>query len=188
MRSLLLAPLALTLTLSCRSSSPQAPRETDAALLTRTEAAATTLAARLRGRLTETLRAQGPAAAAEVCAREAQGMVAEVAAQTGVTVGRSSLRLRSQADVAPPWVGAWLSAQGERAAAGVTGVREVQGERAHILRPIAVEGPCLLCHGAREAIPAGVVAVLAARYPTDRATGYQAGDLRGALWAEATRR
>jgi hypothetical protein len=48
-----------------------------------------------------------------------------------------------------------------------------------------VEAPCLSCHGPREAIVPAVVSSLEARYPDDRATGYAAGDLRGALWAEA---
>jgi hypothetical protein len=177
------------LMLSCRrEEAPRPSREADDALLTRTESAATRLATTLRGRLVATLQAQGPVAAVEVCAREAPELIATVRRETGVTVGRSSLRLRSPADTPPPWVEEWLRAQGERRAEGVTGVREVRGERARVLRPIAVEGPCVLCHGAPETIPEGVRAALAARYPGDRATGYQVGDLRGALWAEAARR
>lgn len=170
---------------SCRNATPQEP---DAALLARAEAAATTLATTLRGRLTAAMREGGPAAAVEVCAREAQGIAATVRRDTGVTVGRSSLRLRNPADAAPPWVDAWLRAQGERPAAGVNGVRAVEGDRARVLRPLAVEGPCLACHGPATSIPEGVRAALSARYPGDRATGYALGDLRGALWAEATRR
>lgn len=181
----LLGALSLAL-LSCRGAAP--PRETDEALLARTDRAATALATALRGRLTAAMREGGPAAAMEVCAREAQALVATTRRERGVTVGRSSLRLRNPADAAPDWVAAWLRAQGERPAAGVNGVRAVSGDRARVLRPIAVEGPCLVCHGPPEAIPEGVRAALSARYPEDRATGYAPGDLRGALWAEATRR
>lgn len=162
--------------------------EGDEAMLARADAAATQLATTLRGRLTAALREGGPARAATVCADEAQGIVAQVRRDTGVTVGRSSLRLRAPADAAPDWVAQWLRAQGERPAAGVAGVRSVSNDRGRVLRPIAVEGPCVMCHGAATAIPAEVRAVLAARYPGDRATGYAVGDLRGALWAEATRR
>ena len=47
---------------------------------------------------------------------------AAVSAGTGVTVGRAALRLRSAADAGPAWVQAWLTAQGERPAAGDQGV------------------------------------------------------------------
>ena len=55
---------------------------------------------------------------------------------------------------------------------------------ARVLRPLAIEAPCLLCHGRREALAPGVEALLAERYPGDAATGYSLGDLRGALHAE----
>lgn len=37
------------------------------------------------------------------------------------------------------------------------------------------------CHGPGNSIPDTVRAMLAARYPDDRATGYAVGDLRGAI-------
>lgn len=180
---------AALLSVACqRSAPPSPPRESDEALLARADSAAVRLSTTLKERLVAAIRSEGPAAAAEVCSRQAPEIVATLRRDTGVTVGRSSLRLRSPADAAPSWVDGWLRAQGERPAAGVTGLRVVEGDRARVLRPIAIEGPCVLCHGAPEAIPAEVRAVLAARYPDDRATGYRVGDLRGALWAEATRR
>jgi len=50
---------------------------------------------------------------------------------------------------------------------GVTGSR--------YFRRITVESACLACHGSRASRPAFV----ASRYPTDRAYGFAAGDLRG---------
>jgi hypothetical protein len=82
----------------------------------------------------------------------------------------------------PEWVAAWLREQGERPAAGVVGFARVEDGRARVLRPIAIEGPCLSCHG--DAITPAVSALLAEHYPNDRAVGYQLGDLRGALYAE----
>ena len=49
------------------------------------------------------------------------------------------------------------------------------------IKAIAVKPVCLVCHGSQETIPAGVKAKLASDYPADRATGYQAGELRGAV-------
>jgi hypothetical protein len=162
------------------------PAEVDARLA-KAEAAAKLLGGRLKARLTEAMTQGGPVAAVGVCADEAPAIRAAVAAETGVTVGRASLRLRSPADAGPAWVTAWLTAQGERPAAGVVGVSEVVEDGgasvARRLLPIAVEAPCLACHGAT--LAPEVKAALAARYPADAATGYALGDLRGALWAEA---
>lgn len=151
------------------------------------ERAADAFSPRLRAELQGAMQRGGPVAGVDVCATRAQAIRAEVAREHGVRIGRSSLRLRTEADAAPDWVAAWLRAQGERPAAGLTGLRTAEGGRVRLLRPIAVEGPCVACHGAPEAQPEALRAALAARYPADRATGYAVGDLRGALWVEATR-
>jgi hypothetical protein len=131
----------------------------------------------------------GPEAAVRVCADEAQATARRVADERGGSVGRASLRLRNPANAAPDRVAAWLAAQGERPAAGVDGFERVDavgdGRVARVLTPIAVEPPCLACHGSAEGLPPAVKALLAEKYPADAATGYAAGDLRGAVWAEA---
>lgn len=154
----------------------------DEAALALANAAADELGRTLRARLLGAMAEGGPTHAAEVCATEAQSLTAEIAARHGVAVGRGSLRMRGST---PPraWVQAWLEAQGERPAAGVAGFARVEDGHARVLRPITVEGPCLTCHGASPAPE--VAALLTARYPGDRATGYAEGDLRGALYAEA---
>lgn len=162
------------------SPSPGSP-EADA--LARAEAAAKQLTATLKPRVAEEIAKGGPAAAVNVCAGEAQALTARVQAETGVTVGRSSLRLRNPANVAPPWVAEWLTAQGERAATGVTPIAEVVDGTARVLKPIPIEEKCLLCHGPTESLAPEVKALLAEKYPNDAATGYALGDLRGALWA-----
>ena len=48
-------------------------------------------------------------------------------------------------------------------------------------KAIGVAPLCVTCHGAPESIPAGVQARLQQEYPNDRATGYQPGELRGAV-------
>lgn len=157
------------------------PPATDAATLARAEAAAAELGRTLRERLLGAMAEGGPARAAEVCSSEAPTITAAIAERTGVRVGRGSLRMRG-ATPPPAWVLAWLTAQGERPAAGVEGFSRIEEGHARVLRPIAIEAPCLTCHG--ESLAPEVAAVLDARYPGDRARGYAAGDLRGALWAE----
>lgn len=153
----------------------------DEAALAVANAAADELGRTLRARLLAAMAEGGPRRAMEVCSTEAATLTAEIGARHGATVGRASLRMRGHTPP-PTWARAWLEAQGERAAAGVTGFARVEEGHARVLRPIAVEGPCLTCHGASPAPE--VAALLAERYPDDRATGYAEGDLRGALYAE----
>lgn len=162
--------------------------DAEQAALAQADAAADQLGGTLKARLMEAMGKGGPAAAIRVCADDAQALTAQVAQETGVQVGRSSLRLRNPKNAPPPWVEEWLKQQGERPAEGVAGMRAVVqaegGKVARVLRPIAVEGPCLNCHGPEQALAPEIRKVLEERYPEDQAKGYQLGDLRGALWAE----
>ncbi|MFO0652188.1 MAG: DUF3365 domain-containing protein [Polyangiales bacterium] len=151
----------------------------------RADRAATRFATELRGRLQAAMREGGPTRAVAVCGTEARALAERVHSETGVRVGRASLRTRNPANVAPAWVGEWLHAQGERPAEGVVGVRAVAGSDVHVLRPIAVEAVCVTCHGDPAGMAPPLVAALRDAYPGDRATGYRPGDLRGALWVEA---
>lgn len=156
--------------------------------MARAKAAAARFGGELRGELVAAMNEGGPVSAIGVCSERAPAIAERVESDTGVKVGRSSLRLRSARDSAPTWVRAWLDAQGERSAAGVAGIARVEDGRARVLRPLVVEAVCLKCHGASGSLAPEVRAALTARYPDDRATGYREGDLRGALWAEGPMR
>ncbi len=164
------------------------PESKDDVALSLAKSAALKLGTQVRTKLVDAMNHGGPANAVQVCAAEAQTIAAEVAKETGATVGRSSLALRNLKDAPPPWVQAWLVAQGGKKAAetqGLEAVVDVPGGRvARVLKPIAIDPVCLSCHGDPAQIAPAVKAVLAEKYPDDKATGYQAGDLRGALWAE----
>lgn len=123
------------------------------------------------------------------CADEAQGLTALATAGSRARAGRASLRLRNPANAGPDWVQRWLAEQGERPADQATPWTQtlVEGDLivARTIQPIAVEAPCLSCHGERTTLSEPVLATLSVRYPQDQATGYALGELRGALWAEA---
>jgi hypothetical protein len=152
--------------------------------LGRAESAALRFGSTLKKRVVEELGKGGPVSAVAVCSVEAPMLATTIRGETGVALGRSSLRLRNPANVAPGWVQAWLVAQGERPAAGVVPLATVVDGKARVIKPIAVEAPCLVCHGPKETLAPDVRAELATRYPADTASGYVLGDLRGALWAE----
>jgi hypothetical protein len=194
---MLVSLLALAPIAACdrKPAAPSAPEavvaaapagETDEEALKRAEAAAMELGKTLKGRRMGVMEAEGPVAAAKVCAEEAQELSKQVAEKTGVTVGRSSLRVRNPANAPQGFVREWLEGQGEKPVEGVTGLKRVADGRAQVIKPIAVETACVACHGARETLVPEVRAILDASYPEDRAVGYSPGDLRGALWAETS--
>lgn len=192
-----LAALALTLVGCPEDDEPaeEAPAPVEAtadtereaaeeAALQRAEGAAMTLGRTLKQRLTEAMAEGGPPRAVSVCADEAQVLTAQAGEQHQASVGRSSKRLRNPDNQGPDWVHDWLREQGDRPAAEARPLTKVVGDRARVVRPIAMEGMCLTCHGPPEGIAPEVRAVLRERYPEDQATGYREGDLRGALWAQ----
>lgn len=63
---------------------------------------------------------------------------------------------------------------------------EQDGERTlRYLRPIRAAGICLNCHGDPGEFEPEVFSLLRERYPEDAATGYSAGQLRGAVSVQA---
>jgi hypothetical protein len=183
-RALALAAALALVAAGCRGEDRRGPEA-----LGRADAAATKLGGTLRTKLGEAMARGGPTSALDVCAVEAPQVRAAIARDARVTLGRASLRLRTPADAPPDWVDAWLKAAGERKAEGVIGVHEVvdtpRGKVARVLRPIAIEAPCLTCHGDEATVTPAVRDAIRAKYPTDTAMGYHLGDLRGALWVEA---
>jgi len=160
------------------------------AALKKAQAAAMMLGKKLKGELKSSLDKGDHGAAVEVCSDRAPEVGVSVHEETGVTVGRSSLRLRNEKNKAPKWVEAWLDEMGERKAAEAKPVREIakgpDGPVARFIKPLGVEGVCVLCHGEASTMSKELAAAITERYPKDRATGYAVGDLRGALWAEVT--
>lgn len=166
-----------------------APAPLDAAAapaaVARADEAAAALQQKLQARLGKALAEGGPAAAVTVCRDEAPRLAAEVAAEKGVRLGRTSDRLRSGANAAPSWAAAAVAASAGRKAAEVRPQLLDLGDRVGVLKPIAVAPACTRCHG--KEVPADVGAALRAAYPSDRATGYEPGDHRGFFWVEVPR-
>lgn len=121
-----------------------------------------------------------------VCRDEAPAIAAE-AAGAGVTLGRTSHRLRSPANAPRAWIRPALAAAAGRPASEVGALAYDLGDRIGYLRPIAVGPPCLKCHGPAEALSPGVRAAVRGAYPSDQATGFEAGDFRGFFWAEVSK-
>lgn len=175
-------------TVSCQKTGPDEPtwkivaldRMTpdQAAQRDKALAAREAMFTRLNGRLMEVVGSEGPAAAIAVCSEEAPQIAADTSREHGVSMGRTSFRLRNPKNTPPPWATQLVADRVDEP------TYLSNGRKLAALLPIRLEATCLMCHGSEEAIPPPVKEALAKHYPEDQATGFQEGDLRGWFWVE----
>lgn len=140
----------------------------------------------LMGLLLAKLAEAGPGAAIAYCADSAQARTASIGT-TGVQIRRVSMKPRNLANAPEAFEEELLDVLAQQYAAGRmppdTSIWIGTGADRELrhLRPIIVQQPCLACHGNPEEFAPEVRKVLAERYPDDQATGYAAGDFRGAI-------
>lgn len=180
------APLLAALLLAACGAGPDEGPAVDlgekAQAETRAGQVADRFAEALMKELAAALEEGGPAGAVEVCGEVAARVEAETSAAEGVTIRRTSLRIRNpvnepdgvEREILEGWAAGEAPASVSRVVAGP------DGPLLRWMRPIRVASSCLPCHGAEE-IPEEVRANLYQRYPQDRATGFREGDLRGAF-------
>lgn len=159
------------------------------ALLQKARAAATDMLQSTRQVLMRHLASGGPAVAIAACADSAPLIGRTVAAKHGLQIRRVSDRWRNAGNIPDAYErevlrtfdallkDGRLDDRTEHFAIIRTGDRPV----ARYSKPILVQGPCLSCHGATRSIAPAVSELLRSRYPDDHATGYAAGQLRGAV-------
>ncbi|NBC23325.1 MAG: DUF3365 domain-containing protein [Gammaproteobacteria bacterium] len=175
----------LTLIAACGGDPPPEPSSAEVSpeKVERAQAAAAELGKRLKGRLMETIGSEGPVAAIRVCSEEAPEIARQVSADSGLTVSRTSLKVRNPDNAPDARERAVLELWRNRIEAGTppSALEPFASDSDDFLwmKPIVAEPPCLMCHGSD--VPEAVADAIAARYPQDRATGYSAGDLRGAF-------
>ena len=136
----------------------------------------------LSGRLMEVMKSEGPAAAIEVCSKEAAKFATNVSEQHGVKIGRTARKLRNSANVPPAWATKLVTAD-----AADPQFVDVDDHTVGALLPIKLQQKCLACHGPEESLAPAVKDQLVKHYPDDEATGFEEGDLRGWFWVEVPR-
>ena len=150
-----------------------------------------TLAKNLMGELRATAQKEGLPAAIEVCNTKALPMTADVSGMKGWQISRTSLKLRNPQNAPDAWERKILEQFANQAVQGAdlktlaysevitdnTGQKKLR-----LMKAIPVAEQCLACHGS-ELKPA-VSQKLQMLYPHDNATGFKAGDLRGAFSLE----
>ncbi len=157
-------------------------QRTDAA-----RAAATEFGATLIGELQKAIAAGGAVNAIGVCNVVAPKIAADQSAERHMAIGRTSLKLRQPKNAPDDWELAQLKRFAERKAAGenpatieVGAYAEKDGKRVfRYMKAIPTGALCLNCHGT--SLAPEVAAKLHELYPADAATGFNAGDLRGAF-------
>ena len=137
------------------------------------------LAERLTARLTEVMQQDGPVAAINVCSQEARQIAQQVGEELGVRIGRTSTRLRNSQNTPPEWATEWIEAGEAEPHAQLLD----DGSTAALM-PIKLQPHCVMCHGQSQEIPEAVRGALAELYPSDQATGFAPGELRGWFWVE----
>lgn len=188
-------PLALVFTLlvaGCtgtrETAAPVQPAVDGVALATEAEIVAGQLGSRLKGELMAAMQAGGPLAAIDTCHLQAQPLTADTGTASGWQVGRTSLRLRNPANAPDAWEQSVLDDFAARIAAGESpAALSAQtltktadgGHEFRYMKAIVTQEPCTVCHGTAIAPP--IQARLRELYPDDRATGFSAGELRGAF-------
>ena len=145
------------------------------------------LAEKVRGLLLQEIEKGGFSSAVRVCSETAQEITLQFNAQTGHDVRRISLKYRNPKNVPDAYEQRKLEEfnilnQKKELSNEYSEIVEEQGKKyLRYLRPLIVAPLCITCHGSKENIPQEVKAILAERYPDDRATGFLVGDVRGAI-------
>jgi hypothetical protein len=138
---------------------------------------------RLSGRLAEAMKTSGPAAAIEVCSKDAPEIAAAVGREHGVKIGRTSIKLRNSNNTPPDWMKPLIKDSNL-----VPQMVDLLDGETGVLLPIMLQAGCVACHGPTEMISDEIKQQqLAKFYPDDDATEFKEGDLRGWFWVEVPR-
>ena len=154
--------------------------------------------------LKQALEEGGPVKAIKVCNSEAPEIASKLSSQYNWKIGRTSLKTRNPKNNPDEWETKVLQqfeqrkqngedvskleyyeeydvqeaqVSGEDRTSGQTTETTAKGFR--YMKAIPTKGLCLTCHG--DAIPESVKTTLIELYPEDKATGFKAGDIRGAF-------
>ncbi len=141
----------------------------------------------LKSELMTTMKTEGPVKALGVCHTKAPEIRTKVSEKVGLNITRTSLKPRNANNAPAPWEGLVLKQFEKRKAAGENPktlehfeMIEKDGQRQiRYMKAIRTAAPCLTCHGSE--IEPAIQDKLKELYPEDKATGFKAGDLRGAF-------
>lgn len=111
----------------------------------------------------------------------------EGAAALNLKFGRTSNRIRNQANKAPAWAVRVLAGHGSEKTYLMEKkfyTFDVGNGRRGYLEALEMSLECIRCHGRESDLAPGMKARLDAEFPEDEATGYKGSELRGWFWLE----
>ncbi|MEQ1651733.1 MAG: DUF3365 domain-containing protein [Hyphomicrobium sp.] len=160
----------------------------DEARIVAARAASKDLGETLKGQLMAAIKSGGPVSAIPVCNAIAPAIGNETSAKHNLTIRRTSLRVRNPSNAPDAFELRVLEDFVKKVEAGADPATLEHSEtvddngvatfRYMKAIPMAAE-PCSACHGAE--LRPEVKAEIDKLYPADKATGFKAGDLRGAF-------
>lgn len=181
-RSMLLTVLV------CAVVAPPAGAD-EAALLEEARQVAAAMPPKLLSVLQEEINRGGPEEAIAVCKEKAPAMARAASEETGWAIRRVSLKNRNPNAVPDDFERAVLEEFDRLAAAGADPKTLEKAQTVVVdgvptyryMKALPTQELCLNCHGKPEEMSDAVVARLEELYPDDRGTGYEVGQIRGAI-------
>jgi len=178
--------IALPLALALAAASSFA---NDDKMLTEARTVASGIPPKLLNVLDEEIKKGGPEGAIGVCREKAPAMARAASEQTGWAIRRVSLKNRNPKAVPDAWEEAVLKDFDKRAAAGEKPTGLEKGEVVTVdgkpmyryMKALPTQDLCLQCHGTPDRVGPAVQAKLKELYPDDKAVGYAAAEIRGAI-------
>ena len=158
-------------------------------LLDEARKVATSIPPKLLEVLDDEIRKGGPENAIGVCREKAPQMAKAASEKTGWAIRRVSLENRNLKAAPDAWEKGVLEEFDRRAAAGdkPTGLEKgelltADGQQVYrYMKALPTQDLCLQCHGTADRISPAVQAKLQELYPNDKAVGYSAAEIRGAI-------
>lgn len=140
----------------------------------------------LSTQLTEQMKSGGPAQAIPFCNQKAMPITNQLSEKFDVTIKRTSNKLRNQQNAPSEREQEVLDEFYKIKLEGkpLQPIVELDADgKKHFYAPIIMKANCLVCHGAiNETVNVKTDSIIKVLYPSDKATGYAEGDLRG-IWS-----
>ena len=147
------------------------------------------LGSQLTQQLTGAMQAGGPVQAVNICNLKAPEITRALNRDSTVKITRTSLKLRNPDNRPDAWEQQALQSferqfkQGRPVSELVYAEKFAGGQTItlRMIKAIPTQGLCLTCHGHQAALAPPVLKAIKHHYPDDQATGYSAGQIRGAF-------
>ncbi len=137
----------------------------------------------LKTELTNAISTGGMKSAIPVCQKESPLIAKAIAEQEGLTIGRTSLKIRNFDNTPNKWEYDVLRDFERRKNDGVPieklEVQKTTDDAFYMMKAIPIKGVCTACHG--EKIAPDLSKEILKHYPNDEAIGFKLNELRGAF-------